>query len=681
MRFDADTLYSLLPAIHRIRDAEQGGPLRALIGVLAGELAAMEEDIEQLYDDQFIETCAEWVVPYIGDLIGYRHGHAVGTPGVSARAEVAHTIALRRRKGTAAALEQIGRDTTAWPARAVEFFQTLATTQHMNHVRPAHHQAPDLRAWEPLSHIGTAFEAVSRTIEVRRIGSGRGRHNIPNVGIFLWPIGAHARTRTRAIRVDARRWRVSPLGHDLALYTRPDSEDRITHIAEPINAPRLLSRRVLHRDIAEGTGDYYGAGRSLSVYINGSASPLPADQVCACDLSDTAGTWAHLPDTLVAIDPVLGRVALPASPAVPITDVEVDYHEGFSADLGGGEYERAQSFASASDAPLLRVPDDHSTIQAALDALGGDGVVEITDNDQYAETIAIEVIAGGRVELRAADGRRPSIVLAAACRITGGVDGECVLNGVLVSGAGLHVPAVAGNELGRLTITHATLVPGLALTPEGGAAQPGAASLTVETRGTRVRVTHAIVGPVLTPVGSEVEVESSIIDATGKSEVALAAVDRVGPGGTLTLRGSTVIGKVHAEAMPLVSNTIILAELAEGDTWTTAVRAAHKQAGCVRFSWLPPAARVPRRYRCLPQASGAPAPRMMSLRYGTTIYARLSVATDRAILRGADDESEMGVFQHVRAALRTANLRLRLDEYLRAGLEAGVLFEIQTRTR
>ena len=53
----------------------------------------------------------------------------------SPRAEVANTIGYRRRKGTAAMLEQLARDVTDWPARAVEFFEQLATTQYMNHVR------------------------------------------------------------------------------------------------------------------------------------------------------------------------------------------------------------------------------------------------------------------------------------------------------------------------------------------------------------------------------------------------------------------------------------------------------------------------------------------------------------------------------------------------------------------
>ena len=140
MSFDAQTIFELLPAIYRMRDAEQGGPLRQLIGVIAEQVAVLEEDIEQLYDDQFIETCADWVVPYLGELIGYRQLHG-STPQIrSPRAEVADTIRLRRSKGTAATLAQLARDVTGWDACAIEMFTRLAATQFINHPRPAQHR-------------------------------------------------------------------------------------------------------------------------------------------------------------------------------------------------------------------------------------------------------------------------------------------------------------------------------------------------------------------------------------------------------------------------------------------------------------------------------------------------------------------------------------------------------------
>ena len=81
---EADRLYALLPAVYRIRDEQQGYPLRDLVGLIAREFAALEENIEQLYDDQFIETCEDWVAPYIGDLIGCRPRRGVWRSGANA---------------------------------------------------------------------------------------------------------------------------------------------------------------------------------------------------------------------------------------------------------------------------------------------------------------------------------------------------------------------------------------------------------------------------------------------------------------------------------------------------------------------------------------------------------------------------------------------------------------------
>jgi len=67
-----DRLYELLPAIYRQRDAELNYPLRDLLRVITEQADVIEDDIGQLYENWFIETCQDWVVPYIGDLIGYR---------------------------------------------------------------------------------------------------------------------------------------------------------------------------------------------------------------------------------------------------------------------------------------------------------------------------------------------------------------------------------------------------------------------------------------------------------------------------------------------------------------------------------------------------------------------------------------------------------------------------------
>ena len=64
-----------------------------------------------------------------------------------------------------------------------------------------------------------------------------------------------------------------------------------------------------------------------------------------------------------------------------------------------------------------------------------------------------------------------------------------------------------------------------------------------------------------------------------------------------------------------------------------------------------------------------------SLSYGDPDYAQLTRRTPEEIRTGAEDGSEMGVFHDLFAPQREENLGIRLDEYLRFGLEAGFFFE------
>lgn len=696
MNFDQHRLMSLLPAFYRLRDGQlaqdaglAAGPLQELLALIAEQLAVIEEDMEQLQDDAFIETCAEWAVPYIGDLIGYRTLYGEASRVANTRAEVAHTIAYRRRKGTALVLEQLARDVTDWNACAVEYFQRLVTSQYMNHRRAWLHAAPDLRQWRALERVGGAFDAIPRTVDVRRIATGRGKHNIPNVGLFLWDLDAYPLSYSPAAKVDDRRWRFSPLNHDQPLVTRPQTEDDITHLAEPINVPRAIGRRVLDADQRRAAAadpqqpvEYYSQGalrRSLRLYV-GDTEPLPAidyQDVRVSNLADDAGTWAHLPGAgQYAIDPELGRIALP--PGLPAgTLVRVDYHYGFGAELGGGEYERAATFAEPPSVAPLRVPQDHATIQAALAALGGQGVVEITDSGRYEETLSIEVDASQRIELRARNGHRPTLFLTGEMTLVGGLDSEIILNGLLIAGDRLNVVDDGSNRLRRLTLRHCTLVPGGALNADGSPQTPGAEALRVEIADVLLRAERCICGALRVVEGSETQLADSILDANALSAVAYAALDGDAAGGPLSLEACTSIGKLHVLRFPWVSNSVLLAEPATPETWAAPIIAERRQLGCIRYSSLPASARVPKQFRCVPgdDTTQSPVLRFSSLRYGTAVYAQLGQAASTQIRNGADDEGEMGAYHHVHRPQREANLRLRLDEYLRAGLEAGVFYD------
>ena len=115
--------------------------------------------------------------------------------------------------------------------------------------------------------------------------------------------------------------------------------------------------------------------------------------------------------------------------------------------------------------------------------------------------------------------------------------------------------------------------------------------------------------------------------------------------------------------MELVSNCLLLAApAAPGDTLAP-VHAERRQTGCVRFTYLPFASLVPRRFRCQPESAEGEsdvAPRFTSLRYGVAAYCQLARSTPDEIRTGADDESEMGAFHALFPAQRETNLQVRL---------------------
>jgi hypothetical protein len=86
--------------------------------------------------------------------------------------------------------------------------------------------------------------------------------------------------------------------------------------------------------------------------------------------------------------------------------------------------------------------------------------------------------------------------------------------------------------------------------------------------------------------------------------VAYAALDGAGGGGSLTLQGVTVVGKIHATLLSLVSNSIIWAGSAVGDSWAAPLWADRKQEGCVRFSYIPPGSVIPRHFECVVEGYG-----------------------------------------------------------------------------
>lgn len=705
------------------------GPLQSLLLVMQEQISIVANDLDQLYDDQFIETCAEWVIPYIGDLIGYQSVHGINAAIDNPRSEVANTIAFRRRKGTVLVMEELARDATGWGAHAVEFFRILGDTQYMNHIRRHSHYAPDLRKWKPGLYINTGFDRTAHKVDVRRVGAAissapreHGKYNLQNIGIFLWSMGAWRITEcpaTPSASADGC-YRFSSLGMDNPLFhkaTPPGFEPDDTNIndpAKPFNVADRLRRRVLCDDLQRGVGArYYGETSSLVVSLNG--TPLDPYQTCVCDLAGPDGAWANTPvpaTYAVAIDPELGRLALPVVVGTPPPAISVSYEYGFNADLGGGEYPRAigpNGFLVTDPAWVLPFPDTEAVpryidLQGAVDFASA----ELAENALVAVEIAgsgivtagpltLHLPAGTTLEVRAAEGARPTLLLDGEISITGDASSTLLLHGLLIAGATALAPATPApialvhapmlkadgtySRLGQLKITHCTLVPGWSVTPHGEPVFPNQATLLAEPAGLQVTVARSILGPVRCSRTSVFTATDSILDAASPTSVAYMAPDSstTGPsGGALTLVGCTVIGKIHATLFSLISDSILWSWCAPADDpkiWPTSTISDRRQAGCVRFSYLPTGAITPRRFQCVEKAPNNPQPLFFDLRFGRPGYCKLLASTSDRIRRGAEDSGEIGVFHYLLNPQREADLRVRMQEYLPVAMEVGLIYQ------
>ncbi|MEV0535995.1 hypothetical protein [Kitasatospora sp. NPDC050463] len=261
--FWLERLYARVPAFHREQDLAiarlrfpglddgqtlERAPLRSLLRTIAAQVAAVRQDLDDLWDDFFLETAEDWVVPYLGALVGTT---LLPNPvGRSNRQDVRNTLAWRRAKGTPTMLAGLARGTTDWGAEVVEGFRTLAWTQHAAHVRLDRPLTVDLRDPVALARLGTAYDPFGHLPDFRTPGrSGAtgqgGRYDLGTVVTFLRPLQTFPqRGVTPAATVPgkpapagARAHTFDPLHEELPLYgTDGLPVDPVAFAADPATA-------------------------------------------------------------------------------------------------------------------------------------------------------------------------------------------------------------------------------------------------------------------------------------------------------------------------------------------------------------------------------------------------------------------------------------------------------------
>ena len=261
------------------------------------------------------------------------------------------------------------------------------------------------------------------------------------------------------------------------------------------------------------------------------------------------------------------------------------------------------------------------------------------------------------------------------------------LSGLLIEGA-----VSVGGALGRLRVLHSTLVPGLAIGPDGKAASQSPSVVAHGAQPLDLEFIFSITGPldVADVEGSRIWLLDSILDGVGAAAIGAPGTPPTN-GPALWIERSTVLGPTFLRQIDSATEAL----------FTGRVTTVRRQSGCVRFSFVPDGSTTPRRYRCQPDLEIADEiarqpqgganltdaqrqaihdqvvswllPSFTDTRYGQPAYAQLARRCPAQIAQGAEDGSEMGAFCHLKQPQRLSNLRLRLQEYLPFGREAAIV--------
>lgn len=478
----ADKLWSLLPAVYRAQDTDQfgaNGPLRELVNRIGASTAELRRSMDRLWEDQSIETCDDWAIPYIADLLDTRL--VLGLDSRGQRLDVANTISYRRRKGTLGVIEQIATDITGWDAKAVEFFRRLGRTRHgldppigprtgadtdIGRLQRAEGLVgrltrtgiggfADLRNAYGAGKSRSAFDEYFHTLDTRAGQGLYGWHAIPHLGVFVWRLISLGVGPVTPVEVaGCPGWfTFDPTGRDIPLFAPQRSAEEFGALwVSPSEGqmPGPISQALLDADIAlaaQGLGLYPKAQSVLS------EEGTPPDA-------------AILDPPQLKLRPEKGRFCCLVTP--PPAFVTATYHYGFPSLIGAGPYDRrTQETPIPVPAPETVLAGGGLQLQAAIP---GAGTLTLADSLTYAG--AADLTVTGALTMRAGNSQRPLVRLDPARPWVirgGGPHVTLNIDGLFVSGQDI----VLRGQFDSVVLTCSTLDPGNAAMLGLEASPPG----------------------------------------------------------------------------------------------------------------------------------------------------------------------------------------------------------------
>ncbi|NCA84365.1 MAG: hypothetical protein EOM83_02195 [Clostridia bacterium] len=250
-KYYAEKLWEAIPSIYRHEDglAIEPGVLRAIVQVIARQAAILRRSQDSLWDDQFIELCNEWAVPYIGDLLATRLLSEQNKRG--RRIDVAKTIYYRRRKGTPRVLEELISDISGWEGKLVEQFMKLARARHGLDAKPESLAGKfsgtlpggwaDLRNPRAGELTDGAFDEYFHTPDVRRHRGLLGRYGITKLAFYLYRLKAYEAINITPFSLgDGLCFSFDPSGRDIPLFSKSSASPNWNEW-HPATEPELIA--------------------------------------------------------------------------------------------------------------------------------------------------------------------------------------------------------------------------------------------------------------------------------------------------------------------------------------------------------------------------------------------------------------------------------------------------------
>jgi hypothetical protein len=429
----ANRLWQLLPGVYRALDSDTvgvDGPLQELVTRIGAQIAVVRRSIDRLWADQSIETCDDWVIPYMGNLLDVNL--VDGLDATAQRLEVAKTIYYRRRKGTVAILEEIATDVTGCQAVIVEAFRRLARNRHsldppvgaasaftagvdgsggatitslLGHegvigslTGTLSGGTADLRSAHGAALTGSPFDEFAHTVDVRAGQGAVGLYGIGKLLVFLWRLQAFPVAGVDPVAVAGcpePTYVFDPTGRCAPLFmqqqqpTGDDFADSWTAALEwQVPGPLTDS---FQRALGTPTPDYPDASNVYGFYaIDVSGDPLSADAF--------------------EVTPETGQFTLSAAPSEPPV---VAYHYGFPAMIGAGTYDRTQVGDPPSPVGTPVIVTGVADLADALNGAGGTGTIQIGDSRTYASIPDVGTTAAPITEMviQAGSQERPLVRL------------------------------------------------------------------------------------------------------------------------------------------------------------------------------------------------------------------------------------------------------------------------------